>query len=1287
MSVQVTKHTASRASLDYYLHATIEEGSSTAYYTAPGNPLGRWMGSGTSQLGLQAGTTAHKTHVQRLFGELAHPTSNTPLIAGYSVAERAQRGKSTVGFWDMTFTVPKSVSVLAAMSDDTIRDTIMRCHDKAIEQTLEYFEQNVAQTRTGKAGVNREKTMGVMAVGFRHYDSRAHDPHLHTHVLVSNVVRRADGAWGTLDGASLLGWSVTLSEMHSSILRDMLSKELGVSWQQVRAVGAGINQSYVYELAGMDDNVRRMFSTRAASVAQTYQRLQQEQEHKLGRPLTNEEIISIKRQAYEANRPAKDHSSRTYDEMCSDWQRQAIRAGYKPGSIVQSILDARQHETYVADQTELTAQLELILKEQLADNLIYKIITRGHEASGLEDTRFSSVIRMLRYQVGQRATTISEANVRAELYRLTASIPFESQAVQQQLIDRLTEQVLESCVPLSPQRYQVDSQFFDDPRLGVHRGIAGVDEGLTRQFVIPELAQAETFLVKIINHMPETGTQQTIGNIDALITEYNTTQEHPLSPDQAKAVKHMLASRSLIDGMIGPAGSGKTTTMRAFIDIWEQRQQGSVVGVAPSARAAGELASSLGITTHTVDKLLDEQISGREHARLANITEQLEHCTDITKRRQLRRQLASQQALVDSLELPAGGVLVVDEASMVSSMHMAALTSAARHSNTRILAVGDPAQLDAVGAGEGWFARLHREHPLPELSTIFRFQKQGADGTLVTDEHMAQLSLKIRDCTPKQARELAQQLVDEGIVVPVVATEELETQAIERLEADLAQGNSHIISAGTNELVDKINSQVTRRRQDAGLADSVNRIILADGLNAGAGDIIATRDNARSMKDSDGVEVHNNDQWMIERIQGNNVHARRMDESNATISFPTAWLASHAQLGYAITVHRSQGATVTRATTVEPVDTMSERSGLYVALTRGRLNNTLYMQVADPESVVGYDLERWRATKKAEAERAGRTISNQELNPTAKDLAVEQVAAILERSHKGRMASERAFAARLAAYDPVRIRNEYDRFSTMLAAPVLTEQLKQQLQEHELQEIRQSSYYASLEQAWAKVRALDEKSAQQTLEKALHPEMGHMREKDGQLFEMQSVEPDVAKRAFYALRETQARLQADRAPRALDLPPVLEADRARDPAIASMVDQAAGLLEERSLDAGKAAMAGHYEWAKSIMKPDPDNEQQVKDYGRLITDIGVYRRQHHISSMEQPLGDTSDHSEYVQLSRVLDQWMQERQVEREAVWQAPEPEVVEPEAQFEHPTYTPSTPTPTAGAGMGAGAA
>ncbi|HIZ36588.1 MAG TPA: relaxase domain-containing protein [Candidatus Ruania gallistercoris] len=111
-------------------------------------------------------------------------------------AEEARRGtRRAVAGFDYTFSVPKSASVLWAVADAGTQALIAETHHAAVAETVAFIEREVAATPVGATGpdgaVAQVDVTGVIATAFEHYDSRAGDPHLHTHVVITNKVQTA----------------------------------------------------------------------------------------------------------------------------------------------------------------------------------------------------------------------------------------------------------------------------------------------------------------------------------------------------------------------------------------------------------------------------------------------------------------------------------------------------------------------------------------------------------------------------------------------------------------------------------------------------------------------------------------------------------------------------------------------------------------------------------------------------------------------------------------------------------------------------------------------------------------------------------------------------------------------------------------------------------------------------------------------------------------------------------------------------------------------------------------
>ncbi len=86
---------------------------------------------------------------------------------------------------DMTFSVPKSVSVLAVMLGE---DLVEAAHNEAVRETLEVHVEKLIETRVKEKGKRRYVQAEAAFICVNHYLNRNGDPQLHTHVLVPSTV-------------------------------------------------------------------------------------------------------------------------------------------------------------------------------------------------------------------------------------------------------------------------------------------------------------------------------------------------------------------------------------------------------------------------------------------------------------------------------------------------------------------------------------------------------------------------------------------------------------------------------------------------------------------------------------------------------------------------------------------------------------------------------------------------------------------------------------------------------------------------------------------------------------------------------------------------------------------------------------------------------------------------------------------------------------------------------------------------------------------------------------------
>jgi conjugative relaxase-like TrwC/TraI family protein len=236
-------HRLGAGSEGYYLDqvvAGVED-----YYAGAGEAPGEWLAS-SGLLGME-GRVGPDDLRAVLLG--VDPRSGDGLHHG--------SGRSVPG-WDLTFRAPKSVSVLWGLADPEIAEVVVAAHEAAVKVGLRYVEEWAGFTRTGRGGATRVRADGLIAAGFRHRTSRDGDPHLHTHVLVANSVRAADGRWRTLDGRGLLVHMKTAGYVYDAQLRHELAQRLGVEW------GPVVNG--LADIDGIDAEVRELFSKRRSAI-------------------------------------------------------------------------------------------------------------------------------------------------------------------------------------------------------------------------------------------------------------------------------------------------------------------------------------------------------------------------------------------------------------------------------------------------------------------------------------------------------------------------------------------------------------------------------------------------------------------------------------------------------------------------------------------------------------------------------------------------------------------------------------------------------------------------------------------------------------------------------------------------------------------------------------------------------------------------------------------------------------------------------------------------------------
>ena len=270
------------------------------YYAGGAEARGTWIGSAGTSLGLSGPVDGDA--LRRVLAGL-DPLDGTPL--------RSSSSPVRVAGFDLTFSAPKSVSVLFGIGDPQLRTAVRSAHDRAALEAVGYLERSAAAVRRGHGGAEVVPAGGLVAAAFRHRTSRAGDPQLHTHGLVANLGRGPDGRWSALDGRRLYAHARAASFVYQAVLRAELTRTLGLEWLPVR--------NGIADLVGVPKPVLRAFSRRRAEIQAALA------DRGTSGPRAAEAAALATRQAKQ--------SELTIDELVADWRARAVELGLDHGSV------------------------------------------------------------------------------------------------------------------------------------------------------------------------------------------------------------------------------------------------------------------------------------------------------------------------------------------------------------------------------------------------------------------------------------------------------------------------------------------------------------------------------------------------------------------------------------------------------------------------------------------------------------------------------------------------------------------------------------------------------------------------------------------------------------------------------------------------------------------------------------------------------------------------------------------------------------------------------------------
>ncbi len=512
------------------------------YYSGAGETAGRWFGAAADILSLPEAVDGDD--LRAILAGLVPGTGLSPN------GTQIRTFKNRVPGFDLTFSAPKSVSVMYAFADPIVRAEITAAVDTAVEDAVSWLEREACFVRRGSNnrrakvapfeqwGTRRLTGAGFIAAGFRHRTSRAGDPQLHTHVLIANLTRGPDGRWTALDGQALYRSKLAAGVVFQTALRNEMTRRLGVNWRPVH--------DHVADISGIPQRVLTHFSKRRNEIEGELER-------------TGQSGPKAADRATLETRPAKvEIDQETLDER---WRADGESIGFSHDDI-DHLLD-----NTTTERADLTLRPDTMIATRIVDR------TTGEVHERL--LTIEEFARTVAHDLPERSATVTRLDVQ--------------NAVADQLLghggaiflERLTDAVLAHHeLVLIPQP----------------TGASAV--GWEQRWTTRRMIEIERQVLDLVTPTGSNNTALDPASVEQALSDFSRT----LGPDQADTVRRICTQALDVEVVVGRAGTGKTYTMNAVRHVLHANGH-RLVGVCPTGRAARELADGAGIDAFTVPRL------------------------------------------------------------------------------------------------------------------------------------------------------------------------------------------------------------------------------------------------------------------------------------------------------------------------------------------------------------------------------------------------------------------------------------------------------------------------------------------------------------------------------------------------------------------------------------------------------------------------------------------------------------------------------------------------------------
>ena len=911
-----------------------------------GEPPGRWWGPGAKALGLEPGQVVERKPYDLLFGERKAP-DGTPLgrppgqgrqavdiyarllaAEPHATAERKrelrleavrQAGQSPL-YFDLTVSLSKSISIFHASLGENARiaraagdaagdeywsalvaevDTMIW---QAVHAGFGYFQREAGYTRTGShhTRVNGRETgqwheADLAVAHWLQHTSRDGDMQLHVHSQIAHIARTiTDGKWRAPDSLGYNEHVGAVAAIVSQHLEEALTRRLGLEWM-ARDDGHG------FEIKGISGQMMRLFSSRRESITADLRARAARFEQRYGRAPSQRELAQLAQASNFKTRVAKGGAV-DFTQLHAGWaDRLARTLGVPLAQVAPSVWHndggrAAARQGGGAAAGDAAAALRPLDLDRAA---LKAVALAQREKSGWTRADLVKYLGRVLPRSGME--------------------PAKAAALLEDLADRALRSEFEPVLCLeAPEAVEVPRSLLRADGRSVYQRHGGVRYATRAQLAMEErmLAHASA---EDAPRLTRAAAAHALGADLARLDHALQGDAHArgqltqtgLREDQAAAALQALTDGKRVSVINAPAGSGKTRTLAEAGRAWAAAGLGPVIGITPSQSARNTLASGVPDSYNSARFL--GHLPGRRGAR-------------------------------GPVSIRPGTLLLIDEASMLTSQDLADLISLAEARGAKIILAGDTAQLQAVESGGG-MSLLAGRLGYVKLAEPVRFRNRW--------EQAASLRLRAGDTSVLADYDLharikggdPEQVIDAAAAAYVALT---------------LDGTDTLLMAADHALRRELSRRIRDDLIRLGKVRPGPAAAIADGAKASPGDLIVCTRNDHTVEAGEyGRTLANGDLLRVEAVTAQGLVVRRALDANPKTG-QRRWTDRHflfanyedAEPGYAVTDHAAQGRTVHTGLAV--VTGSEDRQHAYVALTRGTDANIAYVftlspKLADPE--------------------------------------------------------------------------------------------------------------------------------------------------------------------------------------------------------------------------------------------------------------------------------------------------------------------------------------------------